>query len=306
MALPGREVKGEGGLYMPQSRALTYTDPASRAALPPAAMFLPAPSPEVLERLERLDVQFDVAGVDAYGTHRETLARALTLLGWFHRHYFQMTISGQQSVPLDGRVMLVGNHAGGYSIDAFMMLSSCFFELQRPRLAHAMADRFVARLPFLADLATKLGQLTGLPEHGERLLNDERMLLVFPEGARGTAKLYSERHSLVRFGTGFMRLALKTRTPLVPFAFLGAGEALPTFANFEGLGKLLGLPYLPLTPYLINIPLPVRLHIRFGEPMVFEGTGDETDREIEAKVELVREAIARLMAEARVEQEQQR
>ncbi len=266
-------------------------------------MFLPPASPEVLARLERLDVQFDVAGVDPFGTHRETLARALTLLGWFHDHYFRVTVEGQSHVPPEGRVMLVGNHAGGYSIDAFMMLAACFQDLERPRLAHAMADRFVARLPFLAELATKLGQLTGLPEHGKRLLEQERMLMVFPEGVRGTAKLYSERYSLVRFGTGFMRLALQTRTPIVPFAFLGAGEALPTFANFEGLGKLLGLPYLPLTPYLINIPLPVSLHVRFGAPMVPQGTGNEPEKEIEAEVEKVREAIAQLIAEARVRQE---
>jgi 1-acyl-sn-glycerol-3-phosphate acyltransferase len=46
--------------------------------------------------------------------------------------------------------------------------------------------------------------------------------MVFPEGARGTAKLYKERHSLVRFGTGFIRLALETRCPIIPFAFDGA------------------------------------------------------------------------------------
>ena len=58
----------------------------------------------------------------------------------------------------------------------------------------------------------------GLPEHAVRLLEDDRLLLVFPEGARGTAKLFKDRNSLVRFGTGFMRLALQTGTPIVPTA----------------------------------------------------------------------------------------
>ena len=60
--------------------------------------------------------------------------------------------------------------------------------------------------------------------------------MVFPEGARGTAKLYKERHSLVEFGTGFMRLALKTNTPIIPFGFAGGGEAIPTVANAYALG----------------------------------------------------------------------
>ena len=53
----------------------------------------------------------------------------------------------------------------------------------------------------------KLGHLTGLPEHGEQLLNDERLLMVFPEGARGSGKPWAERYKLTRFGRGFMRSA---------------------------------------------------------------------------------------------------
>src|SRR5205823_1078265 len=108
-----------------------------------------------------------------------------------------------------------------------------------------------------------------LPEHAIRLLEDDRLLLVFPEGARGTAKLYRERYSLVGFGTGFMRLALQTRTPIVPFAFLGGGEAIPTITNSYALGKLFGAPYVPVTPYLVAVPLPVRLEIRYAPAMTF-------------------------------------
>src|SRR6185295_10976404 len=102
-----------------------------------------------------------------------------------------------------------------------------FLEQEPPRLAQAMAEKFLANLPFAARLTSRLGHLTGLPEHVDQLLADERLLLVFPEGARGTAKLFWERDSLVQFGTGFMRLALQTRTPIVPFAFVGGGEAIP-------------------------------------------------------------------------------
>ena len=96
---------------------------------------------------------------------------------------------------------------------------------------------------------------------------------MFPEGTLGTAKLFWHRYSLLRFTTGFARLALATGTPVVPFAFFGGGEAMPTLANLKGLGSLLGLPYVPVTPYLLPLPLPARAEIHFGEPLLLEGTG---------------------------------
>ena len=101
--------------------------------------------------------------------------------------------------------------------------------------------------------------------------------MVFPEGARGTAKLYKERYSLVHFGTGFVRLAMKMKTPIVPFAFLGGGEAIPTISNAVSIGKLLGVPYIPVTPWLFAVPIPAKLEVYYSEPMFFEGTGSEED-----------------------------
>jgi 1-acyl-sn-glycerol-3-phosphate acyltransferase len=121
------------------------------------------------------------------------------------------------------------------------------------------------------------------------------MLMVFPEGAKGTAKLYKERYSLVNFGTGFMRLAMKTRTPIVPFGFIGGGDAIPTIANWYALGRLMGAPYVPVTPYLVAVPLPVRLEVHYGAPMTFAGTGAEDDEVIHGHVEEVKARIAALI-----------
>src|SRR5690606_31702790 len=112
---------------------------------------------------------------------------------------------------------------GGFAVDAGMVIASMFFEMDPPRLAQGMVEKFLARSPFAGTLLSRCGQFPGLPEHAVKLLEDERLLMVFPEGARGTAKLYKERYSLVNFGTGFMRLAMQTKTPIVPFGFLGGG-----------------------------------------------------------------------------------
>jgi 1-acyl-sn-glycerol-3-phosphate acyltransferase len=119
--------------------------------------------------------------------------------------------------------------------------------------------------------------------------------MVFPEGARGTAKLYGDRHTLVGFGTGFMRLALQTNTPIIPTAFLGGGEAIPTVINLERLGKLFGVPYIPITPYILPVPRPVELEIYYSEPMVFEGTGNEEDSVITGYVNQVKDRVATLI-----------
>jgi 1-acyl-sn-glycerol-3-phosphate acyltransferase len=158
-----------------------------------------------------------------------------------------------------------------------------------------MAEKFINTVPFFSLWTNRTGQFTGLPEHAHKLLEDDRLLMVFPEGARGTAKLYKERHSLVQFGTGFVRLALATKTPIIPFGFIGGGEAIPTVVNSYALGKLMGAPYVPITPYLVAVPLPVRLEVHFGEPIVFSGTGSEDDEVIQGYVDVVKARITALI-----------
>lgn len=252
---------------------------------------------EVRERLDRLDLPFGPFGVDPYGASKVHLGQFFTVLKAFYRHYFSVDVHGLEHVPRRGRVMLVGNHSGGYAIDGGMVIASMFFEPNPPRLAQGMAEKFINRIPLASLWANRLGQLTGLPEHAERLLEDDRMLLVFPEGERGTAKLYRERYSLVNFGSGFMRLAMKTKTPVVPFAFLGGGEAVPTVVNSYALGKVFGVPYVPITPYGVPLPLPAKLEVHYDEPLVFEGTGNEEDDVVAVNVEKVKARIARLVDE---------
>jgi 1-acyl-sn-glycerol-3-phosphate acyltransferase len=250
---------------------------------------------EVRERLERLEIPFNEYGVDKYGISKDYLGPSFTALKFFFKHYFAVESHGIENVPRHGRVMLVGNHSGGFAIDGAMTHASQFFEMNPPRLAQGMAEKFLNKVPFASQMTNRCGHLTGLPEHAERLLADERMLMVFPEGARGTAKLYKERYSLVHFGTGFVRLAMKMKTPIVPFAFLGGGEAVPTISNAVSIGKLLGVPYIPVTPWLFAIPIPAKLEVYYSAPMVFEGTGSEEDEVVFAHVEAVKARIAQLI-----------
>jgi len=250
---------------------------------------------EVRERIERLEIPFNRYGVDPYGISKKHLALWYTALGVMYRDYFRVRSYGLGNVPKTGRVMLVGNHSGGVAIDGMMVLGSMFFDMEPPRLAQGMVDKFINRIPIASLMSCRLGQFTGLPEHAVHLLRDDRMLMVFPEGTRGTRKLYWERTSLVQFGSGFMRLALQTKAPIVPFGFIGGGDAVPTVLNASRLGRLVGVPYVPITPYLFPVPLPVPLAVHYGEPIFEEGTGNEDDATIDHKVEQVKLRIAELI-----------
>jgi 1-acyl-sn-glycerol-3-phosphate acyltransferase len=245
--------------------------------------------------IDRLELPFNALGVDPYGISKKHLRVFMTALAAAYRHYFSVRTRGVENIPPRGRAMLVGNHSGGIPIDAAMVIASCLLELDPPRLAQAMAERFVNRFPVASQWFSRTGQFTGLPEHAERLLEDDRLVLVFPEGARGTAKLFRDRYSLVAFGSGFMRLALKTRTPIVPLAVLGAGEAFPTVANAVRVGRAFGLPYLPIVAYGLPIALPAKVEIEYAPPLRFSGTGNEDDEVVAGYVETVKGCIAGML-----------
>ena len=270
-------------------------DPSGRADHG-EAMILPfLRDAEVEARVDRLEIPFNRWGLDPYGIRKTDLVRGFSLLALLYKRYFRVTVHGREHVPARGRAMLVGNHSGGVALDGAMVLGSMLLEMEPPRLAQGMVEKFLNMVPFASLWSSRTGQFTGLPEHAVRLLQDERLLMVFPEGARGTAKLYWERHSLVQFGTGFMRLAMATGTPIVPFAFLGGGEAIPTVLNLYKLGRLFGAPYIPVTPWVLPIPRRVPLDIYYGEPMRFAGGANAEDAVIERQVAEVKDRIAQLI-----------
>lgn len=255
--------------------------------------------PEVAARIEALDLEFNKFGIDPYGIDKNDLTRFLSVIAWFYRYYFKVDVYGLDNVPSRGRGILVGNHSGGVAIDGMMVWGSMLLDAEPPRLPHAMIDKFIHQFPGASQIMSRTGQFTGNPDQAARLLNAERLILAFPEGARGTAKLAKDADSLVAFGTGFMRLALETKSPIVPFGFVGGGEALPTIANLKRLGRMFGVPYVPVTKWILLVPKPTRFQLLYGKPMHFEGTGHERDEIVVAMVDQVKDRIRDLIRQGR-------
>lgn len=251
--------------------------------------------PDVIARIDRLDIPFNADGFDRYGVSREHLIRYFSALKPVYERYLRVTSFDTECVPAGGRGVLVGNHSGGGAIDALMVSASLFFDHEPPLFAHGLMEPFLAKIPFANTLLSRVGQFSGYSRHAEHLLVDERLLLAFPEGIRGSGKLYRERYQLGRFGTGFMRLALKMKTPVIPFAFIGGEEAFPVIHNSRYLANLFRLDSFPIPTQLVPIPFPLACQVYFGEPMYFEGTGNESDERIAELVSRVRNEVQRMI-----------
>jgi 1-acyl-sn-glycerol-3-phosphate acyltransferase len=138
-------------------------------------------------------------------------------------------------------------------------------------------------------LIPKIGGVAAHPANVQRLLYDEQQLvLVFPEGRKGTEKLYKDRYRLRRFGRGgFVEAAMRARVPIVPVCVIGAEEAAPIFAHVNPMAKLTGLTYFPITPTFPHFGLlgmlgylPAKFRIRFLPPIRFEEEGLERDKSL--------------------------
>lgn len=253
---------------------------------------------ELADIVDEVSPTVNALGYDKWGFSTAAAKRTLYISAWFYRHYFRVEAHGIDRVPA-GRGLLIGNHSSQLAYDGMMVATAMMLDARPRRAVKAMIEKVFQRLPLVNVLMTRAGQITGLPENCERLLSDEELLMVFPEGARGSGKLWKDRYKLLDFGTGFMRLAMKTRAPITPFAFVGGEEACPAIYDVKPLARLFGIPYVPITPTLLPLPLPARCSIWFGEPMWFEGTGNEEDAEVMAKVEQVKTRIAELIDEGR-------
>lgn len=271
------------------------------AALPDSVRELDA---VIGERLVRIPTSLNEYGVDRFGMEPQSVRRQLLPGALLYRHYFRAETHGIERVPA-GRVLLIANHAGQLPFDAMMLSVAMLLEAEPPRLARGLGEYWIPRLPFVSSAATRMGGLVGTPENCRALLDAEECVMVFPEGVRGMNKTFRERYRLQRFGTGFVRLALETRTPIVPVGIVGSEEQQPGLFDLKPLARLLGMPAFPITPTfpllgpLGLFPLPVKYRIHFGEPIRFAGSASEEDAAIEARVAEVRTGIDKLLEAGR-------
>ncbi|MDJ0785425.1 MAG: lysophospholipid acyltransferase family protein [Myxococcota bacterium] len=258
---------------------------------------------EIDARLARVPTPVNEYGVDPFGASPAVLRRTAIPFVLAYRYWFRCQTVGLQHLP-EGPLLLIANHAGNtFAWDAAMLGTAMMLEAEPPRIARGMAEYYLPSIPWFGTLMHRGGSVVGRPENCQQLLEQGEAIMVFPEGARGFVKPFSQRYQLQRFGYGFARLALENRVPIVPVGIVGGEEHNPGFGGSRWLGKLIGAPVFPLTfgfPWLGMLgalPLPVQFRLHFGEPLWLDGDANDEDAKVEEQVERVRDAIRDLIAE---------
>ena len=212
-----------------------------------------------------------------------------TLVEFFYRYWFRAEVEGIENVPTAGGALLVSNHSGALPPDAVMIGKAIREEHAHPRPLNITVEHFFKGYPGFSMLVAKIGCVAAHPANVQRLLYDEEQLvLVFPEGRKGTEKLYRDRYRLRRFGRGgFVEAAMRARVPIVPVCVVGAEEAAPVFAQIGLLKRLTGLLYFPITPTFphFGLPgmlgyLPAKFKLRFLEPIRFDEDDMQEDKSL--------------------------
>ncbi len=219
---------------------------------------------------------------DEWGLDREFLDAILPFFDFMYSKYWRVEMSGMENVPPEGRALLVSNHSGQLPWDGAMLATGMVRHHPNQRLLRALYATWFPTLPFVSDLLVKCGQVLGTEDNGTRLLENDELVAVFPEGYKGVGKLYKERYRLARFGRGgFVRMALRAHAPMIPVAVVGAEEAYISLHKSEMMAKLTGFPYFPISPtfpwlgLLGFVPLPTKWYIEIGEPIETDSYGPD-------------------------------
>ncbi|MGH2762689.1 MAG: 1-acyl-sn-glycerol-3-phosphate acyltransferase [Thermoleophilaceae bacterium] len=265
-------------MAQPEHTALSLSErePAADAPVPAEGLkrHLPGVEPERQlndwGRSERVEGLFDA-----------------TLVEFFYRYWFRAEVEGIEHVPAAGGALLASNHSGALPPDATMIAKALREEHPHPRPLNITVEHFFKGYPGFSMLIPKLGCVAAHPANVQRLLYDEEQLvLVFPEGRKGTEKLYKDRYRLRRFGRGgFVEAAMRAQAPIVPVCVVGAEEAAPVLAQLGLFKRLTGLLYFPITPTFPHLGLagmlgylPAKFKIRFLEPIRFDEAGLHEDK----------------------------
>jgi len=213
---------------------------------------------------------------DPFGYDPAVHARVRPIAEFLYRRYWRVRTDGLGHVPDSGPALIVANHSGGIPFDATMIATAVDLEHPQRRLVRFLYDRFVAAMPLVGEFYDRMGSVVASLDNAQRLLEHGDLVGIFPEGVDGVAKGIGQRYHLQPFHTGFIRLSLRLRVPIIPAAVVGAEEIYPVIGKWERLGPLkdlLNVPYVPVTPLfplfglMGMIPLPTKWHIRFGAPL---------------------------------------
>ena len=228
---------------------------------------------KLLENISKKN-QENYYDIDEFGMDPTLLNSIRPLFEFLYHKYWQVEVEGIKNVPRSDKGLIVSNHSGGIPFDGTMLNMAIYTEHPEARNTRFLVEDFVYHFPFLGTFISRTGGVRACPENANMLLKKKNLVAVFPEGIKGIGKLFKDRYKLMRFGrAGYVKIALATKSPIIPTAIIGAEETYPIIAKTTLLSKPFGIPYFPITPLfplfgiLGMVPLPSKWIILFGKPI---------------------------------------
>lgn len=232
--------------------------------------------------------------------------------------YFRCETELEQEIP-SGGVLLVANHNGMTGTpDMFCHMAAFWRRYGHGRVAYGLMHDVPFGLPAAGAWFNAAGAIAASPENGRRALARDAAVLVFPGGDVDACKPFRDRYR-VDFGErrGFIRLALRSRVPIVPIVSVGGHESLYLLSDGRWLADKLRLRSFLRTnvaplgfalPYGLvagvaapHLPPPVKIHTRIGAPIESGLPADAADdpAEVERLYVRVMRSMRRSMNELR-------
>jgi 1-acyl-sn-glycerol-3-phosphate acyltransferase len=239
-------------------------------------------------------------GFDAWGFNIKNMKNNMRLTKYMYEDFYKVETVGLENIPKEGRCLIIPNHSGQLPFDGMLVGYSLLTNPNGARAPKAMVERFLPTVPFIGNWLSSVGAVIGDPINCERMLDNEEAIIVFPEGVRGSNKLYKQRYQLQRFGSGFVHLAMNNNAPIIPVGIVGMEETIRSYADLKPLAKLLGMPVLPL---VVPFIFPSKVFIYFGKPIYFKNDVHK-ESDIKERVDIVKAAIDDLLQQGLARREE--
>jgi 1-acyl-sn-glycerol-3-phosphate acyltransferase len=198
--------------------------------------------------------------------------------------YFRPEVRGLDRLPGTGPFLVVGNHSGGQMPpDLPVLLTAWWRERGEDEPVYALFHSFFLGLPGVGPFMARAGAIEASPAAAESILREGGVLIDYPGGDHEVFRPWWERNR-IEFGErlGFVRLALRTKVPVVPAVSIGAHETLVVVARGTRTARLLHIDRLfrikvmPLVfgpPFgfvpggIPTWPLPAKITVELCEPL---------------------------------------
>jgi len=228
---------------------------------------------------------------DLQAVDRDLIRDVAPLIHAFCRAYFRLEVEGLERVPPGKALVVINHNSGTTTLELLGFGARWYMERGTEEILYGLAHDALLGVPYLRNFLIRAGGITASQSHGDYVLQAEQKILVAPGGNLEAFRPFRDRHK-IDFGgrTGFLRLALRNRAPILPTVFIGGHETLLVLHDGRPIARAFGLkkrfrldtfPIFLALPWgvamgpIFHLPLPAKCKVRVLEPISLDDYGPE-------------------------------